>query len=129
VYLKLGDQFCQEPDNQYQHFCKTLHTLRTKDGLWAGVIFHHDPCGLSPGHELELVLISGGHVAETDEDHQYEIPEWRTEEQPRSQERYEFYHALCVEWQDGIAERRGLARVPQNIWDTIAETGVEVRLG
>lgn len=39
------------------------------------------------------------------------------------------YHVLCIEWEDGIAYRRGLGRVLKEAWDCMATEEIDLVLG
>lgn len=75
---------------------------------------------------MELAIISKGRASEEYDDGW--LPEWDHDERPCEQEWYYFYHALCLEWRDGFAERRGLARIPALVWQDLVEQDVEILL-
>ena len=45
------------------------------------------------------------------------------------QELIELYHVLWIEWEDGIAYRRGLGRVLKAAWDRMATEEIDLVLG
>lgn len=108
------------------------YTLRNALGNWAGILYSH--FDLPESHQAqfskcELVAISAGHVLETSEEQGLLLIEWDCEERPRDVEFYSFYHALWIETIDGISYRKGLARVPEIIWDDLQKENVELHLG
>lgn len=123
-YLQMGSALSQQADdNTYP-----LHSLTTEEGEWAGVLYVHEhPEGTD---RCELVLMSGGFARENDDgEHSGWIPEWNCAERPRSKDYYLFYHVLWIEWQGGIAYRKGLGRIFQEVWDDLSKDEVEIHLG
>ncbi|CZR66273.1 uncharacterized protein PAC_16174 [Phialocephala subalpina] len=57
------------------------------------------------------------------------VPEWHCEERPKQAEFYEFYFVLWIEWQDGIAYRKGLGRVEKQAWEQLSLEEIDVKLG
>ncbi|PMD14869.1 hypothetical protein NA56DRAFT_754519 [Hyaloscypha hepaticicola] len=45
------------------------------------------------------------------------------------QQRIGLYHVLWIEWEDGIAYRRGLGRVLKEAWDRMATDEIDLVLG
>ena len=123
-YLQMGSALSQQANKKTY----PLHSVTTEEGEWAGVLYVHEhPEGTG---RCELVLISGGFARETEDDkHSGWIPEWTCAERPRSGNNYLFYHVLWIEWQDGIAYRKGLGRIVQGIWDDLSKDEVEIYLG
>ena len=107
-----------------------LYSLETVEGQWAGVIYvHYDPGNTTEQKvSCELVLISGGFAFEHDEDQRSWIPEWNFEKRSRSGDVYRFYHCLWIERRGDISYRRGLARVVQEVWDTLPNENVSIFL-
>ncbi|KAG8529700.1 uncharacterized protein KY384_005181 [Bacidia gigantensis] len=127
-YLILGSvlpQKAKDGDGKYP-----LHSLETKEGEWAGVIYvHYDPGGAKAKEiSCELVLISGGFASENDEEQSGWIPEWNFERRPRSKYIYYFYHCLWIERQGKLSYRRGLARVARKMWNTLSKDHVSILL-
>lgn len=127
-YLEMGGALPQEEQNNDTYY--PLYSLNTETGAWAGVIYVHDSPDMigAQEYQCELVLISGGFAFEHDEDQISWLPEWTFPRRPRSGDNYLFYH-LWIEWQGGIAYRRGLARVVQEVWDELSKDKVEIFLG
>ena len=127
-YLEMGNPLPQQGEND-----KTLpiYSLHTSEGTWAGVIYvHHSPENTSEQNQrCELVVISGGWAVENDEEQSSWFPEWSCDERPRSEYDYDFFHALWIEWQGNIAYRKGLARVPLQVWWGLPTDKVEILLG
>jgi hypothetical protein len=79
------------------------------------------------GEVCELVSISQGYA---DDDRYINWPdEWHLNERLTSTERYEFYHVLWIEWQNGIAYRRALGRVMKEVWQRQELERIELILG
>jgi len=58
------------------------------------------------------------------------LTEQNTELVPRSnKERYDFYNVLWIEWEDGIAFRKGIGRVEKSIWEAQPLEWIDVTLG
>ena len=108
-----------------------LYSLYTEAGEWGGVIYVHYLPEVATAHKtsLELVVISAGFASENNEDQVDWIPEWNFAKRPRSRDYYLFYHVLWIEWDGGIAYRRGLGRVAQSVWADLPKDDVEVLLG
>jgi len=141
-YLNLGDLLPKQEDDQTKLGPKIenddhwghciVHSLRNRDGKWAGILYLHNPTKIGDEKNglCELILISGGFIEEdADEDYSAQIPEWNYKERPRLGDQYYFYHALLIEWQGNIAYRKGLGRVVKEIWDDLSKDEVEVFLG
>ena len=127
-HLKIGEPLSQEEQNDQTY---PLYSLITETGEWSGVIYVHYLPEVATAHKTscELVLISGGFSSENNEEQADWIPEWNFAKRPRSGDYYLFYHVLWIEWQGGIAYRRGLGRVVQTVWDHLPKDEVDVLLG
>ena len=121
-YLGMGGSLAPQ---EKHHNNLAIHSLYTSEGTWAGIIYvHRSPHSIGKqNQQCELVLISGGWTRERD------LPEWKYEERPRSEEYYEFYHVLWIEWQDNIAYRKGLGRVVKKVWDDLPKEEIDLYLG
>ncbi len=124
-YLEIGNPFPQQEENDTTY---PLHSLSTRQGQWAGVIYvHQSPESASKNdRSCEFIVISAGFALEGDDEQRDWIPEWDFEERPRSGDCYRFYHVLWIEWQGTVAYRRGLGRVSQKVWDDVSKEEVEV---
>ena len=125
--LLIGSPLHQEMEDD-DETAYPLYSLETEAGQWAGVVYVHE----DPGDTIEravwcsLVLISGGFAFESVE-YQW-MAEWDDERRPREGDVYHFYHCLWVEWRGHIAHRKGLARVPRQVWDDLDKENVNVFL-
>ena len=126
-YLRMGSVLSREAQNGETY---PLYSLETEEGEWAGVIYvHYDPGNTEERKvSCELVLMSGGIAFEDVEEQGEWIPEWDYEKRPRSGDVYCFYHCLWIERRGQISSRRGLARVPQKVWDTLSKDDVSIFL-
>lgn len=126
-YLRMGSTLPREVQNGETY---PLYSLETEEGEWAGVIYvHYDPGNTKERKvSCELVVMSGGIAFENVEEQSEWIPEWDYEKRPRSGDVYCFYHCLWIERRGQISYRRGLARVPQKVWDTLSKEDVTIFL-
>lgn len=56
-------------------------------------------------------------------------PEMRHHQRPRSGDQYHFYNLLWIEWKNGIAYRKGLARVAKSVYDDLPKDEIDLYLG
>jgi len=126
-YLRMGSTLSREVQDGKTY---PLYSLETEEGEWAGVVYVHCDPGNTKEQKVscELVLMSGGFAFENGEEQRDWIPEWDSEERPRSGDAYCFYHCLWIERRGDISYRRGLARVPQVVWDTLSKDDVSIFL-
>ncbi|KAE8444704.1 hypothetical protein EG329_014362 [Mollisiaceae sp. DMI_Dod_QoI] len=77
----------------------------------------------------ELVMISEGHATEGSTEPG--MNEWTMEERPKSPKgnKYEFYNVLWVEWEEGIAYRKGCGRVMKSAWEAQNLEWIDLTLG
>lgn len=93
--------------------------------LAGGLNFHRrEDIELNPGSQdswivthCELITISMGHAKKRDE--VPELPQALSNDEERTEpfERYEYYNVLWIEWEDGIAYRKGVGRVEKGMWE------------
>jgi hypothetical protein len=131
-WLSVGESFSRNT------FCVSL---RDSTGTWAGVLKLHN--SEDPGSymrrkssrkaaQCELIAISQGYAnnrGRIPESKPLYMPEYNHEERPKSSERYEYYNVLWIEWEDGIAYRKGLGRVEKNMWEKQPLEWIDVTLG
>jgi hypothetical protein len=55
--------------------------------------------------------------------------EWEHEERPRFGSLDKFYNVLWIEWENGIAYRKGAGRIVKAIWEARASEWVDLTLG
>ncbi len=74
-------------------------------------------------------MISEGHATEGSTEPG--INEWTMEERPKSPKgnKYEFYNVLWVEWEEGIAYRKGCGRVMKSAWEAQNLEWIDLTLG
>ncbi|KAH8748317.1 heterokaryon incompatibility protein-domain-containing protein [Hyaloscypha sp. PMI_1271] len=123
-----------EPIN-HSWFARCLRDGSSAD--WLGVLLFHerpfppsDPRWLFPGYAgmiVELVEVAFGSVSEYAE--LSEIEEFDHKERPRSGPCYEFYHLLYVEWEDGVAYRKGIGRAAKDKWEALELEPIDLVLG
>jgi len=104
-------------------------SLANATGEFAGVL---QPQSLNPslsfvGVLCELVAISRGsqHI-ESRIRLSWELREF---EQLQGLEVYEFYSVLWIEWDKGVAYRKGLGRIPKEIWEQLNLESIDLVLG
>jgi hypothetical protein len=84
----------------------------------------------SLGEGIELIAISEGCAANRDLKNYYDsVLEGNHPERTQTFPNYEFYNVLCIEWEDGIAYRKGVGRVDKVVWDRQDIEWVELMLG
>ena len=98
-----------------------FYSLLDKEGQWAGALRPHsskssEETFLDAGESCELVSISQGSVDNGEYINSNWIDEWYLPERPKVTERYYFHNVLWIGWEDGIAYRRGLGRVVNDVW-------------
>jgi WD40 repeat protein len=126
-----------------------LTTCRERD--WAGVLRLNVNDASLP-EQVEMVAISSGWIyltmyrrgipmseREDEELKRYEYEEvcltsrraplLHLDRQYRWGEKYEFYNLLWIEWEKGIAFRRGLGRIAMDVWKREAQDFVDLTLG
>jgi hypothetical protein len=121
-----------EPGSNYH--ARGVRKLRTKSGLWAGILHVHNSEDLGQfvqnealGPQVELVAISRGtriNAVKGDNLHEHD-----DEERPKDSELYEYYNVLWVEWREDVAYRRAGGRVLKNVWENEGPEVVELVLG
>jgi hypothetical protein len=105
--------------------------LRTKDGLWAGVLRLNctlEGNNVRNGDSCDLIELSRGSV-ENDKSENIGFDEWDLEECPRHRGVYLFVNVMWIEWTDGKAYRKAVGRVVSHIWESIAQEQVNLTLG
>ena len=104
--------------------------LQNPGGIWAGVIESNftraDDVMDLKGCKCEVVVVSA-EVAKRQ--HFSVFRELDCCDALKPLEVYEFYNVLWIEWQDGIAYRKGIGRVWKEVWDRQASEKVDVVLG
>jgi hypothetical protein len=114
-------------ENNLEYDSPLWLSLRDGAGILAGVLNVHD-LNFSIG-TCELISISMGY-AYGGSIYNPGLVEERTELVPRSnEERYNFYNVLWIEWEDGIAFRKGVGRVEKSIWEAQPLEWIDVTLG
>jgi len=105
-------------------------SLRDSHRRWAGALLLNTPSSkpAPPSFSVDLIAISEG-WAKNDSDQSFYFPEWDLKDRPKDGELYEFVNVLWVEWEDGIAHRKGLGRVMKDIWEKQKLEWVDVMLG
>ncbi|CZR54195.1 uncharacterized protein PAC_04078 [Phialocephala subalpina] len=116
------------------------YQLQDQQSHWAGIIqstaecwhYHHDETGqhLIPSDEVagDLVIVCESYSVEG----VYEtFVEWEFEERPKGPtgSKYEYYNVLWVEWDDGIAYRKGCGRVMKSVCDALEPEWIDLTLG
>jgi hypothetical protein len=101
--------------------------LRDRAGILAGVLNVHD---LNfPSGTCELISISMGYACGGRMYDQCLVERYTTLIPKSHEERYEFYNVLWIEWEDGIAFRKGVGRVEKSMWEAQPLEWIDVTLG
>jgi hypothetical protein len=109
-------------------------SLRDGAGILAGMLSIHRPYGSglglnTPVGPCELISISKGY-ARGGSGYDISLLERFTTLFPKCyEERYEFYNVLWIEWEDGIAFRKGVGRVEKSMWEAQPLEWIDVTLG
>lgn len=119
-------------------------TIRDIQGKWAGILYSDDdflpegppqldtppPSHSEPHLRCELVAISRGYAYEGD--YGWNLAEWTHDERPKAGgkgSKYEFYNVLWIEWEEGIAYRKGVGRVEKAVWEAQELEWIDLVLG
>lgn len=131
-FLKIGKQHSRGRNGVF-------FSLVDKKYTWAGSLRPHDyvpiqggitgPSGFGEGSECELVSISQGYANNSEGINSNWIDEWKLSERPSSTERYRFHNVLWIMWENGIAYRRGLGRVMEDVWQQQELALIDLLLG
>jgi hypothetical protein len=116
---------------------KLYISLIDSRGRWAGSLRLHCVADLEQlqeelqtekGMKMQLVAISSGSVL-NDKSHRADIDQYEWDLRPKGGERYEFYNALWIGWENQVAYRKALGRVSKNIWDEQELKSIDLVLG
>ena len=77
---------------------------------------------------LEFIALSRG-SADGSRKEEPGLDEWLHEERSATEGLYEFYNVMWIEWEDGIAYRKGLGRILRDVWEGQNLEWVDVTLG
>ena len=134
AWLRAGEPLGCPP--QYQNTRAPTTCLRDRDGLWIGALqLHDDPQPDFVGRSVELAEISRSYILESalgcffESRLQRVFGEWNHAERPRAAKIYHFYNVICIEWEDGVAYRRGLGRVEKGRWEALDREWFDLTLG
>ena len=108
---------------------KLLCTLRESDFAQGGKVEKHSifPALAQP---LELVTISQGFCSNMSSPKIVDyIFEWSHPERPKEAENYGYHNVMWIQWEDGIAYRKGLGRVERSVWERQALDDVDLIVG
>jgi hypothetical protein len=88
-------------------------------GAWLGVLHLHnksDGLLLKSAGVCEVAAVSLGEADNSQEEEPC-LDKWDFEERPKSRLLYEFYNVLWIDWEGGLARRRGVGRVMKTAWE------------
>jgi hypothetical protein len=135
-FLYFGKQHSRGLKKAFRFF-----SIVDKNGNWAGSLrphayFHPDQGAFdinskpSKENQCELVSISKGYAEEgVGVNAWMNVGEWKMDERPRLLDTYRFHNVLWVVWENGIAQRRGLGRVMEEVWQRQDLEQIELFLG
>lgn len=113
-------------------------SLQTSDGIRAGHITCLSAASKSvnsngleeelTSESVELIELSRG-IAHGQRSYRLEEFDYHHRLPIDENSRYHFYSVMCIEWEDGVAYRRGLGRVPAELWETEELEEIHVMLG
>jgi hypothetical protein len=109
-------------------------SLRDSKGQWVGSLEPLVGIGRMReeynGVALELAEIAtGSYSNDFSGPLDYRLHEMRHKDRPKVGDWYEFYWVMWIEWENGIAYRRGLARVYKATWEMQPREEVDLILG
>jgi hypothetical protein len=112
-----------------------LDWLQDAEGAWIGILHPHDllfHCFSNPSDTVgEFVEISRGYAFKGD--WLTGVDEWMLCEgdSPKSIDRvdHEFINVLWVEWEEGVAYRKGIGRVMKSAWEGLELEWIDLVLG
>ncbi|KAI4869647.1 HET-domain-containing protein [Hypoxylon rubiginosum] len=104
-----------------------LVSLRDQVGNWVGALLPHKPLNREVEVSIELVEVASGRVYGTAKD--FDLGEWDLDERPKGGRIYEYYYVLWIEWEVGIAYRKGIGRVEKNMWERQEREWIDLVLG
>jgi hypothetical protein len=106
--------------------------VNEQNGNWAGIVhLHIDKPGsfaTESTTKMELIALSEGSVI-PDEDSVVDFEELEIDEKLKSEGIYNFYNVMCIEWDNGIAYRKAIGRVPKTTWEQQELEWIDVTLG
>jgi hypothetical protein len=112
-------------------------SLLDQSGIWIGALDLHEepPKGDEAdwtkhrliGAAFEMVDVGAGRCPA--EHSCPQMNEWLLKERPRTGEYYEWIYTLWIEWEDGIAYRKGLGRIVKAAWETLNKEEIDLILG
>ncbi|KAF2762495.1 HET-domain-containing protein [Pseudovirgaria hyperparasitica] len=113
-------------------------SILDREGGWAGAFIDRaidasNSRKLEDGEIIELVQIAKGVRKEKypyfSMSDKLVWPEWRQKARPIRGKWYEFYWVLRIDWENGIAYRRGIGRVVAQIWEAQDLEMIDLILG
>ncbi|KAI1746812.1 heterokaryon incompatibility protein-domain-containing protein [Xylaria castorea] len=109
----------------------SMFHLHLDNGNWAGVLISNGASeSLACSHEArECIVVSGGVTWKDANDEQTSLEEWAQVDVIKSLPKYEFYNVLFIEWEQGIAYRKGVGRVWKEAWEQLNTSVVDIILG
>lgn len=129
-----------------QYIDNHCSSIRDVQGKWAGTLTSDEelhplaedspqldtpPLSHSEPHlRCELVAISRGYAYEGK--YTPGMEEWDLEERPKAGgngSKYEWYNVLWVEWEEGIAYRKGVGRIEKAMWEAQELEWIDLMLG
>lgn len=124
TFMKLGERLYPYSPNDTK-----ISVRDFSSGRWAGVLIPQnlDDINVTSNtseqtsvssraeHICELVAISTGWAYH--DWPEYSMDEWGLPERPRTEDRYEWYNVLWIEWYGGVARRKAVGRICKEVWE------------
>ena len=104
--------------------------LVDKGANWAGTLRLGTLSSDRPptGESCELIALTQATILNSSV-YGYLLDEWEMPERPSDSEFYTFYNVMYIEWENGIAYRRGVGTVYKEMWESQALEEIDVILG
>ncbi|KAI0866664.1 heterokaryon incompatibility protein-domain-containing protein [Xylaria cubensis] len=107
----------------------SMFHLHADNGNWSGVLISNGSEETLSCKALECIVVSGGVAWKDENNEQTSLEEWVQVDVIRSLPTYEFYNVLFIEWEQGIAYRKGVGRVWKEAWEQLDTSIADVVLG
>jgi len=103
-------------------------SLLTKNEEWAGCLYmDNQAAGQAMVGVCEMIAISAGYESNREATQSHRM--WIVDKSLHSRSTFEYLNVLWIEWEDGIAYRKGVGKVLKDRWETLELEWIDVVLG